>query len=69
MGQPFHLPRNPPCALQVKALLDTTGVVVPTEPAGGGHAARSAPRAMETQTAKPNYLALLNAQKRKDGLA
>ena len=69
MGQPFHPPRNPPCALQVKALLDTTGVVVPTEPAGGGQAARSAPRAMETQTAKPNYLALLNAQKRKDGLA
>jgi len=58
------LPAQGTLSEQVKALLATTGVVVQVavEPRRG-----LAPQAFSTQT-KPNYLELLNLQKRRDGL-
>lgn len=54
---------------QVQALIATTGVLVGAAAgeAGASAAGARAPQSFATQT-KPNYLALLNEQKRRDGL-
>jgi hypothetical protein len=54
---------------QVQALIATTGVTVKAtaENVGASSVQARAPQSFATQT-KPNYLALLNEQKRRDGL-
>ena len=52
---------------QVQALIETTGVVVSVPSVGGAGGVVRKPQSFSTQT-KPNYLELLNEQKRKDGV-